>query len=103
LCAYRGETLELRNDLVDKAVQNYFGSSGQSTKLGGGNADARPQSNPGNAQATFERHDKTIVLPTLAASRPETRMKPSPTSQRASIPQMPPDAEQNSLRSPSTT
>jgi len=103
LCAYRGETLELRNDLVDKAVQNYFGTSGQSAKIGRGNADARPQSTPGNAQATFERPDKTIVLPTLGPSRPETRMKPSPTSQRASIPQLPPDAEQNSLRNPSTT
>jgi hypothetical protein len=94
LCAYRGESVELRNDLVDKAVANYFGPN-----IGEGKGKTLPPLAPGPG----DRSDKTIPLSTTATGRPEIRMKPAPTSQRLTMPKPPSDSEIRPTGNPFTS
>jgi hypothetical protein len=68
LCAYRGERCELRNDYMDQAVRNYFGSGieVQSNYLAEG------------------QDSKTIATP-AASPLAESRAKPFPAGQRGAI------------------
>ena len=78
LCAYRGEPCELRNDNVDQAVRNYFGSS-----VGGEKPPSRKET-PINKPVQLNQadSDRTMVLPKADPDRADTRTRPFPAGQR---------------------